>query len=123
MSNELQYELMIENGKVKSETGSFFKAAPFQVIGDGKTIDIEFLRGTEDKVVYQIRDGQKILGEYTHPDYIPECAPEKVELPEFIIAAMLHLKTSKDAAYNQYFLEEKFETYTFHVKQPTLKIK
>ena len=99
-----QYELIVKDGAVVTESGVFFKAAPFRItprLGLPET-QVVFKRNAAYSVVYQLTCDQNII-ELHHPDYAPELSPDKLGEHTDVFAALVRLGITKTDDYNQFF--------------------
>jgi hypothetical protein len=127
-NNMAAYTLKVENNDIKSEEGSFFRAAPFTIKSEGAEVLCSFLRNSERHVVYRLSQDGNILAEYVHQDYSPECPPEKLKEnlkvstgnPYPFIAAMVHLGIAQGPEYKALYQNEGAQTYSFEVSQDNL---
>ncbi len=74
MEKNIQYFLEVQENQVIQEEGNFFPATPF-IIRDKENqqvLSIEFNRNKNNQVVYFVKNENSVLGEWTHPDYVPE---------------------------------------------------
>lgn len=127
MTQDLQYHLSVQDGAVISETGTFFKAIPFEIISGTQTIQVLFTRNDHHHVIYRLFENGKALCDIDHPDYTPECPPEEIRSlfnpsqdPYSVIAALFHVLVSKGEPYKSYL--EAHAPYSFEIKQPKVNL-
>ncbi len=125
----MQYELIIENGKVKSENGSFFLAAPFTIQSGSSTVTILFKAVNDHEVMYSVEQNGKSILKLEHPDYIPGVSPEilskEIQIPGFpdsrlIFDAFSRLGVSKSKTYKTYFDDPTNVAFSYSVEQQPL---
>ena len=116
--SEIQYQAIIEDGKIKSEEGYFFKAGSFEVKSKNSTFLCKFNRLDNGEVVWQVLENSDTIFKLTHPDYVPETTPGKnVEVDSLetgqlvIFDALGRLDISKDKDYKLFFDENKTTDY------------
>ena len=112
----LQYQLAVQNGETKSETGHFFKGAPFEIEANGKKLDIEFKMGNAHRVMYHVTQNGSPVLELEHPDYTPDTAPDSLGDKAALFAALVRLEITKAKPYKAYF-EEQAKSQTYEIRQ------
>jgi len=120
----VQYTLSVKNGAVAKEEGNFFKANPFQVTVDGVELDIRLIHDTNHEVVYEVKEGNKVLAHLEHPDFAPDCTLAELETHfnpsnkkgADYIAALIRLGVAKGQW--KAYAEEHNSSISFDVKQP-----
>ena len=130
MQEKLQYHLIVENNTTKEEHGVFFKAASFTIAFGKNKFDFAFKKGSKGKVVYEIRQDGKLLSEFDHPLYAPDCPPSEMNSVlnlakddlNIILSALIHLDITTDKDYKKYILDEQNSNkYTYQVFQKEIK--
>jgi len=125
----MQYELTIENGKVKSESGAFFLAAPFTIQSGSSTVTVIFKPVNAHEVMYTLEQNGKTLFQLEHPDYVTDHRPENlnqaVSIPGFsdsrlIFEALNRLGISKSKTYKSYFEDPANANFSYQVEQQPL---
>lgn len=122
--SELQYNRIVKNGAIESESGNFFPAIPFQIIVDDATVDIDFVHTKNHEVVYTVSENGTQLTTLEHPDYTPntslEDAGKAIALSNgkgfAVVAAFLDLGVGKGSQYKPVRDEGHSESY--EIKQP-----
>ena len=122
--SELQYNLIVTNGKTTQETGVFFPAIPFQIISDSTVVDVNFIHTDKHEVVYELTENGKSIIRLEHPNYTPDCSPEEVNETLTLsnnkgltaVAAFLSLGIGKGQQFKS--LLESGHSESFEVKQP-----
>lgn len=124
---DIQYELIVKEGTIITETGIFFVAAPFTVNFNDQTVDIVFSRHNIDHVVYQLSLNGQSLGTLEFPDYAPDCDPNDLNsyfntevdlMPLF--DALVHLSICIAPQYKSMFTDSYSSSFT--VNQSTLTV-
>ena len=112
----IQYQLVVKNGGVVSEEGSFFEGISFQIKANNNIYSCNFDRDEHD-VVWKISSSDKVIDKLTHPDYVPESNPgeylalESLSIDQKIVCAAFHqLKLIKNKEYNDYFSNQENQT-------------
>ncbi|MBD97623.1 MAG: hypothetical protein P8L47_03495 [Candidatus Marinamargulisbacteria bacterium] len=115
MSEQYQYELVVDGGCVTNESGVFFKPAPFVIAFDGQSIAVTFRRNDHHEVVYAVHHDNQLVAELEHPDYVANVAPDQLGSLTPVFAALVQLRITANKSYQDFF-EAHSVSYT--VKQP-----
>ena len=122
---DLKYRLVVQNGKIVEENGHFFVAGPFKIVAGDQTVQVEFKKGSQKKVVYAVNGGNVSSLELTHPDYAPDCEPGQLEatfgaMGEVLFAALVQCGITINKAYRTHFLAEDIrQKQSFEILQET----
>ena len=120
-----QYLLKIENGNIKEEQGSFFKAIPFIIENENQKIDVLFTHKNHE-VIYTLTHNNTPIAELEFPTYLPNIDPAKlntslkhIKNPLFIPAALLHLSVAKSKPFADYLKQQEPCSFTVSQSFPT----
>lgn len=122
--SELQYNRVVKNGKIDSESGAFFPAIPFQIIVDDVSVDIDFVHTDNHEVVYTVSENGDQLTRLVHPDYTPDTTiddvPNHITLSNgkgfSVVAAFIDLGIGKGRNYKS--VGDDGHTESYEIKQP-----
>ncbi len=125
MSN-LIYECKVQNNAIQSETGTFFKAAPFTVSVGTNTYSVHFEKNSSGKVMHTLHHNNTIILELEHPDYSPSCTPDALNQTlnnndaQAIFAACCHCGVTIEKAYIDFFKSDESPSLSYHITQESL---
>ena len=120
----MQYELEVEKGEDKQEEGHFYRAAPFRVTSQGRTLECTYKHDAHREVIYELKEVATFLGQFEHPFFVPDCPPDQVNETlkitddvHFFFAALVRLGITKQKDYHQYYGESEHNV-SYKVEQP-----
>ena len=115
MSEQYQYELVVDKGLIANESGFFFKPAPFVIAFDSQAVTVTLRRNAHHEVVYAVHRDNQLVAELEHPDYVADVDPSQLGSLTPVFAALVQLGITANKSYQDFF-EASSVSYT--VKQP-----